>query len=104
MDVTRCVASGSRDWVDPSLRGFTFNAGNMAVVGHLLSRQVDGAWVCDEACRERRSAPATIAAGGVHTCVVVSAGTVKCWGYNGSGQLGNGTTNDASLPVAVSDL
>jgi hypothetical protein len=35
-----------------------------------------------------------------HTCAI-AAGTVYCWGYNGSGQLGNGNTTNQSSPVAV---
>jgi hypothetical protein len=41
---------------------------------------------------------------GQHTCAVLSTGTVKCWGYNGDGQLGDGTTTNRSSPVSVSGI
>jgi alpha-tubulin suppressor-like RCC1 family protein len=51
------------------------------------------------------SGPAiAIAAGYEDTCVVISGGTVQCWGNNNAGQLGNNSLTASSSPVTVMGL
>lgn len=45
-----------------------------------------------------------IDAGQHHTCAVMNVGTVKCWGQNSAGQLGNDNTIDTNSPITVSGL
>jgi alpha-tubulin suppressor-like RCC1 family protein len=47
------------------------------------------------------SGVSAIGSGWDHTCAVLDSGALECWGYNGDGQLGDGTTTDSSTPVAV---
>lgn len=46
--------------------------------------------------------PGSVTGGGSHFCVHTGAGGAKCWGYNSSGGLGDGSTTHAPAPVDVS--
>ena len=45
-----------------------------------------------------------IAAGDYHTVILKADGTVWAWGYNGYGQVGDGTTTDRAAPVQITSL
>ena len=46
----------------------------------------------------------SLSSGGDHTCVRRDLGRLLCWGYNANGQVGNGSTDDAPVPVVVTAI
>jgi hypothetical protein len=70
---------------------------------------LDAAAVVVDAAAKPDPVPTRLVASGDTTCAVMSDLTVRCWGGNAHGQLGDGTTADAATPVtpdirAVKDL
>lgn len=43
-----------------------------------------------------------VAGGTFNTCAIRDDGALRCWGYNGYGQLGDGTATSQALPTVVS--
>ena len=50
------------------------------------------------------AAATQIAASQFHTCALLTGGTVACWGYNGEGHIGDGTTTNRPSPTSTLPL
>jgi alpha-tubulin suppressor-like RCC1 family protein len=58
-----------------------------------------------KACLGNQCGVADVSVGSfASACAVSLSGQVWCWGYNGEGQLGNGTMTDSLTPIRVSGL
>ena len=56
-------------------------------------------------CRRQGSSDLPVlVAGASHNLAVAADGTLWAWGWNGYGQLGDGTTTDRSTPVQVQGM
>jgi hypothetical protein len=69
-----------------------------------VARSIDAMKVTLQSTEHKDWAIASIAGGQSHTCTLLNSSAVKCWGGNGEGQLGDGTTTERSSPVTVSGL
>jgi len=88
------------------LAGGTSRHGIVAIVVALLAALVAPAQPRVPYAEAAAPTNATaVTAGGDHPCALLSTGAVKCWGRNGVGQLGDGTTTTYSfVPVSVMGL
>lgn len=80
------VACWGGGWEGQLGNGVFGNNSNVSVAVNNLSNVVD------------------VSAGNSHTCATTGTGLTYCWGTNGSGQLGNGSTTPSNTPVQVSNL
>lgn len=46
----------------------------------------------------------SISVGEYSACALINDGTIKCWGHNAYGQLGNNSTTNSPTPVSVSGI
>ena len=69
-----------------------------------LAEDVKAAVMADSSRTPPTGMVASITAATVHTCATDEDGAAWCWGQNGAGQLGNGTTTDSLTAVAVDGM
>src|SRR5262249_522362 len=84
-------AGGAKGWGD-------------ALSGALGNGGTDGAYDAAVDVTGLTSGVASISAGTLNACAVTTQGTVKCWGNNAMGALGNGSSDDSAVPIKVSGL
>ena len=66
------------------------------MVGNLLTRQSSATVMGD-----MEWSFSQITSNNLHTCALTTTGQAYCWGINRYGQLGNNSTTDSRIPVAV---
>ena len=84
------------------------NAGGVLCLGVNSSGQLGDGTVTNRrtpvAVSGLASGVAAVAAGGYHTCAVMTSGAAQCWGDGSYGQLGDGATTGSFTPVPVTGL
>ncbi len=83
-------------------RAYCWGDGPDGQLGNIYTNTNSGALPVDTSGVMSGKTIVSITAGQSHTCALDSNGLAYCWGNNGYGQLGDGTTTNRPLPVAVS--
>jgi alpha-tubulin suppressor-like RCC1 family protein len=82
--------------------------GTIRCWGHNYGGALGNGYTTDSAVPVAPLTPAgaflQVSAGNGYTCAVRTDGSLWCWGYNGLGQLGDGTTSNSTVPEQVLPL
>ena len=91
---------------DGSVRDWGFNAGGLLGTGSMTGPESCGGEACSTVpvAVSGLSDVSAIASGGAHNLALLGNGTVRAWGYNAEGMLGNGTEANSDLPTEVVGL
>ena len=69
--------------------------------GQIGDGHASGGYVASPAHVDGPTNAIQITAGSAHACAILADGTVRCWGNNNEGQLGNGQTSASTSPLGV---
>ena len=73
--------------------------GNSNSQGEIGNSESSGSWTHDTVDFPSGRTATSLSTGSYHSCAVMDNGSVMCWGYGGSGQLGDGDFSDRFTPV-----
>jgi len=99
LDDVAQVASGT-DFTCVRTTGAAAQCWGRNQLGQLGDGSTAPHWVA-EPVHGLASGVSLIAVGARHACALISDGTVRCWGDNSDGQLGNNSTMGSEVPVTV---
>ena len=101
---TMVAAGGAHACVAASTGAFCWGAGDNGQLGNAAKPTISTAVAVVGAGSGATWTPSQLTAGGQHTCAVDTTGKLRCWGNNGSGQIGNGSSLDRSNPTVLASL
>ena len=99
--ISSALVGGATMAAPPTLESLVVSPGvRSLLVGQTQRYKATGTF-SDGSAQALGAAISDIAPGYLGTCVLLTGGGVECWGYNGEGELGDGSTTDSLVARAV---